>query len=139
MACRQIFNKDRIHAFIIPYMDLICKAIFLVFQRLFQELLPDVCPGAKLAQNCPGFGVNWHEKGLENWKKFLYNNVIELESRKSRNNISRNLQSLLKKERPFRKLFLEGLTRARPVYVIVKNGGSLRFPIQTPLRYRKTG
>ena len=93
-------------SFIIPYIDLICKAIFLVFQRLFQELLPDACSGAELAQNRLEFGFNWHEAGLEKWKKFLYNNVIELELRKSRNNISRNLQSLLKKERPFRKPFL---------------------------------
>lgn len=86
-------------------MDLICKAIFSVFRRLFQELLPDVCAGIKLAQNWRGFGVNWHETGLEKWKNFLYNNVIELEFWKSRNNISRNLQSLLKKERPFREPF----------------------------------
>lgn len=39
-------------------MDLICKAIFSVFRRLFQELLPDVCPGIKLARN-------WHKIGMD--------------------------------------------------------------------------
>jgi len=59
----------------------------------------------KLAQNRHGFGVNWHGAGIAKWKILLYNNVIELEPRKCQDNISQNLQSLLKRERPFQTPF----------------------------------